>query len=52
MNKLELIEKLKRTEETLLLELLEINSEELVDAFPDKIEENINRLYRSLSDSE
>lgn len=46
MSFLELVELLKREEETILMELLEINSEELVDAFIDKIKENQERIYR------
>ena len=45
MDKQELLEKLKQVEETILLELLEINSTELVDAFLDKIEEKLDYLY-------
>lgn len=45
MNKLELINVLKRTEETILLELLDISSEEIVDAFLDKIDERLNYIY-------
>lgn len=37
-------EKLKRLDETTLLEVLEINSEELVERFEDKIEERIETL--------
>ena len=50
MNKAELIEQLKHEDEWTLLELLEINSEDIVDAFPEKIEENIDRIYRHYSD--
>jgi len=39
MNRAELIEKLKNWDEVLLLELLEITSEDLVDAFLDKVDE-------------
>jgi hypothetical protein len=46
MNFPELIEELKREEETILLELLEISSEELVDAFLDKIKENEDKCHR------
>lgn len=42
----ELIERLREVEETALLELLEINSVDLVDAFLDKIDENKERLYK------
>jgi len=36
----------KKFDETTLLELLNINSEELVDMFQDKIEENLDRLLK------
>ncbi|NDB59604.1 hypothetical protein EB001_14325 [bacterium] len=42
----ELCEDLKKFDETTLLELLNITSEELVDAFQDKIEENLDRLLK------
>lgn len=42
----ELIERLREVEETVLLELLEITSTDLVDAFLDKIDENKERLYK------
>ena len=45
MDKQELLEKLKEVDEVTLLELLEINSTELVDAFLDKIEDKIDYLY-------
>lgn len=47
-----IIEKLKQLPETDLLELLEIYSDELVDRFPDKIEEKLEFLERELSDEE
>ncbi len=50
MDKAELLEKLRKLDEVLLLELLEITSEELVDAFPDKIEENETRLRNETED--
>lgn len=46
MTKTEIIEQLKREDEWTLLELLDINSEELVDAFLDKVEEHLDRVYR------
>lgn len=46
MTKTELIEQLKKEDEWTVLELLEINSEELVDAFLEKITENLDRVYR------
>jgi nucleoid DNA-binding protein len=46
MTKTELIELLKREDEWTVLELLDVTSEELVDAFLDKVSENIDRVYR------
>jgi hypothetical protein len=46
----EVLEQLKHEDELVLLELLELTSEDLVDAFADKIEENIKRVYRHLSE--
>ena len=40
----ELSEKLKKLEETILLEVLEINSEEIVENFYEKIEERYEEL--------
>ena len=45
MTKIELINVLRHTEETLLLELLDLTSEDIVDAFLDKIEERLSYLY-------
>ena len=42
----ELCEDLKKFDETILLELLDISSEELVDKFQDKIEESLDRLLK------
>ena len=50
MNKLELIDKLKHTDEVLLLELLEISSEDLVDAFLEKINERIEFIYKEIQE--
>jgi nucleoid DNA-binding protein len=50
VNKLELINKLKQTDEVLLLELLEISSEELVDAFLEKINERIEFIYKEIQE--
>jgi hypothetical protein len=47
----EVIEQLKHEDEITLLELLEITSEDLVDAFSERIEENIKKVYRHLSDT-
>jgi hypothetical protein len=46
----ELKERLKMLDEVLLLELLDIRSDELVEAFADKIEENQDKLKRMLDD--
>lgn len=46
MNFPELIEQLKQEEETVLLELLELTSSDIVDSFQDKIKENIERVYK------
>jgi lipoate-protein ligase A len=46
----EIKERLKRLDETLLLEVLEINSEEIVDRFEDKIEDRIEELEEELED--
>lgn len=52
MNKFELIEQLRKTEETLLLELLDITSEDIVDAFLDRIEERLSYLYGQIQDKD
>ena len=49
MGRLELLEVLRALDEITLLELLEINSHDLVDRFSDKIEEHIDRLYDKAS---
>jgi len=46
----ELKEKLSMLDEITLMELLDIHSDELVEAFEDKIEENQDKLKRMLSD--
>jgi hypothetical protein len=45
MTKLELILKLRNEEETLLVDLLNLTSTEIVDAFMDRIEERYEYLY-------
>jgi hypothetical protein len=52
MDKSELLQKLRKLDETSLLELLEINSDDLVDAFLDKIDDNLDRLYGKATDEE
>lgn len=48
MNKAELLEQLKQIDEVLLLELLELTSEDIVDAFLDKVDDNLGRLYKAI----
>lgn len=50
MNKADLFEKLKKLEETLLIELLDITSEDIVDAFLDKINERLDYLHGQLTE--
>lgn len=49
---MKLLEKLKKVDEVTLLELLEINSSMLVDAFLDIIEEKEDWLYEQFSEEE
>ncbi len=51
MNKIELIEELRKIDEITLLELLEITSEDLVDMFLDKITENQGKLLQFVYDN-
>lgn len=46
----ELVEKLKGLGELFLLELLDINSDDLVDAFYDKIEERLQYILKELEE--
>ena len=46
----ELIEALRSLDEVTLLELLDIKSDDLVDAFLDKIEDNYSKLSRFIYD--
>ena len=45
MTKQELLDKLRNEEETILLELLDVTSEELVDAFLEKILERYEYIH-------
>lgn len=45
MGRVELLEYLATVDEITLMELLEITSSDLLDAFPDKITDRIDRLY-------
>lgn len=48
----ELLDELKTIDEVALLEILELTSEDLVERFSDKINENLNKVYRLLKDNE
>lgn len=50
MNKQELLEELRKLDEVLLLELLNINSEDICDAFLDRVTENEERLRREIEE--
>lgn len=51
MNNKELIEALRNIDEVVLLELLGVNSDEIVDAFLDLIEDDADRLTNYFNDS-
>ena len=46
----ELCEKLSETEETILVEILELNSEDIVDRFSDIIDDKYDYLIREFED--
>lgn len=46
MNLQDLLELLRNEEETIVLELLEIHSDELVDAFLERVEERKEEIYK------
>ena len=46
----EIIEELRKLDEVTVLELLEINTDDLVDAFLDKIEDNKTKVLNWLYD--
>ena len=50
MNKLELIERLRQVDEVTLLEALEITSDDLIDAFMDKVNDKLEDLYKQVED--
>lgn len=51
-SKSELIRKLRKLDEVLLMELLEVTSDDLVDAFLDKIDDNMTYIASQLEDIE
>lgn len=46
----DVIERLKKIDEVSILEVLEISSEDIIDRFEDKIEDNFNELQEDLED--
>ena len=52
MNKLELLEKLRHYDEVLLLELLDINADDIIDKFSDKVYERLEYIYSQVSEEE
>jgi hypothetical protein len=46
----ELKERLSNFDEVILLEILDIHSDELIEAFEDRIEDNIDKLKRMFND--
>ncbi len=51
MNKFELIDELRHIDEVTLLELLNIDTQDLIDAFLDRIEENQSKLIKHINDT-
>lgn len=51
MNRIELIEELQQVDEVALLELLNINTQDIIDAFLDRIADNQSKLIKYLSDN-
>jgi hypothetical protein len=51
MNKTELIDELRKIDELTLIELLQLTSDDIVDAFLDKIEENQGKLIKYMYDN-
>lgn len=52
MTKTELILKLRNEEETLLIDLLNLTSTEIVDAFLDRIDERLGYLYKQYEEDD
>ena len=50
MSRIELVEKLRKVDEVLLLELLDITSDEIVDRFIDKIVDNELRIRKEIEE--
>ena len=52
MTKTELILKLRNEEETLLIDLLNLTSTEIVDAFLDRVDERLGYLYKQYEEDD
>ncbi len=52
MTKQQLIEKLRNIDEVFLLELLDIKSDDLVDAFIDKLDDRYGYIEKQFEDTE
>lgn len=50
MSFLEIMEELRKVDEITLLELLDIEADELIDAFPEKIKERLQYIHDYLSE--
>lgn len=50
MGIVQLLEELRKVDEVTLLELLDIEADDLIDAFPDKITERFQYIHDYLSD--
>jgi len=49
VDKFELLDALRRLDEITLMELLEVTSDDLVDRFLDRIEDDIDKFYEKAS---
>lgn len=52
MTKQELLQTLRNEDEVVLLEILELSADDLVDAFLDAIDENMDRLLKLYEEEE
>lgn len=50
MNYFDIIEKLRQVDEVTLLELMDVEADDLVDAFPDKIKERLQYIHDYLAE--
>jgi hypothetical protein len=50
MNYFTMLEQLRKVDEVTLLELLDIESDDLIDAFTDKVQERFDYIARYLND--